>query len=192
MDFERLRIRLVGAGGHGIVFASRWLGMTLVLSGFEVSLRPYYSPAQRGGWSKCDMVISRVEEEPPIVDEIDVLVATLQSLYEDEIRRVRRGGVVIVEESTVKIRGIRSDVVEVPYGAFKVSLGIANDTRYGNAALVGFVCGFLGLASFNMVEEGIKRLGTRALETNLMVARKGFNDGVEYRKRYSALSSLTG
>ncbi len=191
MGFERLRIRLAGAGGHGIVFAGRWLGTTLVLSGLEVSLRPYYSPAQRGGWSKCDMVVTRAEEEPPILDEVDVLVVTLQSLYHEEIANVRPGGVVVVEADAVRDRSKRSDVIEVPYEAFRVSLRLSNEPRYGNAALVGFLCGFLGLAPLEKVEEALRKLGARNVETNIRVASKGYEDGIEYRKRYSVPPSFT-
>ncbi len=175
-------IRLAGAGGHGIVFAGRWLGLAHVLAGYEVSLRPYYSPAQRGGWSKCDMVISVGEEIPPILDELDILVSTLQSLYIDEIRNVRSGGIVVVDADSVKRRELRKDVVEIPYPAFRTSIEVAGRDRYGNAALVGFVAGLLGLIELDNLIEALKRLGARDFEANARVVEKGFRDGVEARK----------
>ncbi|NPA97667.1 MAG: hypothetical protein GXO32_08725 [Crenarchaeota archaeon] len=181
--YRELSIRFAGAGGHGIVFAGRWLGMALVIRGYEVSLRPYYSPAQRGGWSKCDMVLAVGEEVPPILDEVDVLVVTLQSLYLDEIGHVRRGGLVIVDADAVKQRGARSDVIELAYPAFKTSISVTGKDRYGNAALIGFISGLLDLVDVDTLLTALKRLGGRDLEANSAVLRKGYEDGVKVREQ---------
>ncbi len=179
---KELALRFAGAGGHGIVFAGRWIGTALVLEGYEVSLRPYYSPAQRGGWSKCDMVLSVDEEMPPIIDEVDVLVVTLQSLYFEEIGNVKKGGVIVLESDAIKERGARSDVIEIPYPAFKTSLEITGRDRYGNAALVGFVCGYLGLVNLDSLIEALKKLRVKEFEENVKVVKKGFEDGSKARK----------
>ena len=172
-----LVIRFAGAGGHGMVFAGRLLGTALALAGYEVTLRPYYSPAQRGGWSKCDLVVSTLEEIPPVVDELDVLVVTLQTLYDSDAAMVKRGGVVVFEKSTVVPK--RRDVEHVGVEAFKIAERVAGAPVFANSLLVGFVSSMLGLTNVDTLIEALERIRARQMDENMRALRAGYELGAK-------------
>jgi len=173
---KELVIRFAGAGGHGMVFAGRLLGTALALAGYEVTLRPYYSPAQRGGWSKCDLVVSTLEEIPPVVDELDVLVVTLQMLYDSDIVLVKRGGVVLFEKSTVRPREA-PDIEHVGIDAFKLAERVAGAPIFANSLLVGFVASAFSLTTLDTLLEALDRIHARQRDENARALKVGYELG---------------
>ena len=172
-----ISIRIAGAGGHGIVFAARVLGNALTKRGFNVAMRVAYSPAQRGGWSRADIVVSSEETIwNPIADELDVLIVTTQERYDAEIKDVRRGGYVIYEPEVVKPRDIEG-VKHIPIEAFKLSEAVTGSRIFGNSVLIGFFASASGLISLSLLEEVMRELGVRALDNNLKALRIGFERG---------------
>jgi len=160
-----------------MVFAGRLLGTALALAGYEVTLRPYYSPAQRGGWSKCDLVVSTLEEIPPVVDELDVLVVTLQTLYDSDVSLVKRNGVVVFERSTVAPK--RRDVEHVGVEAFKLAERVAGSSVFANSLLVGFVSSMLGLTNIDTLVEALERIHARQIDENVRALKVGYELGAK-------------
>ncbi len=171
-----LGIRIVGAGGHGIVLAGRILGSALVKRGLDVAMRVSYSPAQRGGWSRADIVVAKEIVWNPIADEVDVLIVTTQDRYDEEIKDVRRGGYVIYDMETVVPKYI-GEIIHIPVDAFKTAEAITGSRRFGNSVLIGFFASASGLLSLDLLEEVYKELGVKALESNLKALRAGFEKG---------------
>ncbi len=175
-----LELRMAGAGGHGIVFAGRLLGHALTMANYIVTLRPHYSPAQRGGWSKVDMVVSRSIDVPPVLEAPHIFVVTLQSLYEDEIQNVASGGFVLFDEETVKPEPTRSDVEYLPLPLFKLSQQITGNRRFANSVLVGILAAATKLVSLEHLVNALDLVGARNIEEN----RKALEAGYRYAEEH--------
>ena len=172
-----ISIRITGAGGHGIAFAARVLGNALTKRGFNVAMRISYSPAQRGGWSRADIVVSSEETIwNPIADELDVLIVTTQERYDAEVKDVKRGGYVIYESEVIKPRDIEG-VEQIPIEAFKLAEMVTGSRVFGNSVLIGFFASASGLIPLSLLEEVMRELEVRALDSNLKALRAGFERG---------------
>ena len=171
----RVEIRFAGLGGHGVVFGGRLIGYIASLEGFDASMTVAYSPAQRGGWSVADVIISDEEVLYPYVENPDALLATTQERYENEVGKVKRGGLVIYEESTVKPR--RGDVLHVGVPAFRLAEERAGSRMFANSFIVGVFLAVTKLAPLERGLEALEKLGARALEMNKKALEEGYRYG---------------
>ncbi|HDI02351.1 MAG TPA: hypothetical protein ENF93_01760 [Ignisphaera sp.] len=180
VNLLNINIRISGAGGHGIVFAGRVLGLAFTKKGYDVILRPSYSPAQRGGWSKVDMVVSDKEVLTPIFEEADILIVTTQDRYVEDIGIVREGRYVIYASETVNPHPLKKKVILIGVEAFRISEHVTGDRRFANSVLVGFFAGASKLIDLDTLISVYKELNVRALEENLEAVKAGFKEGSKY------------
>jgi 2-oxoglutarate ferredoxin oxidoreductase subunit gamma len=78
---SRSEIRLVGAGGQGIVTAGRILAEAAILSGANATHSQVYGPESRGGACRSDVVIATEEIGFPLADDIGLLVVLTSEAY---------------------------------------------------------------------------------------------------------------
>ncbi len=104
-SFAERRFKFAGYGGQGILS----LGLT-VAEAARIERRhtlwfPSYGPEQRGGSANCSVVVSGQPIGSPTVEHPDVLVCMNQPAYERFVGDVKKGGVVIVDETVpVKVQ----------------------------------------------------------------------------------------
>jgi 2-oxoglutarate ferredoxin oxidoreductase subunit gamma len=167
------KLRFIGAGGHGILTMGSILGTAAVVhDGKEAVMVIGYSPAQRGGWSRADVIVSDEPIDFPIFSSPDVLVSTTQETYELERGRVRRGGVVVYEAELVEAKrlpGVRQ------YGVYAFRKALELGLRQAaNMVLLGFINAMLRLVSDEAIEETIKsRIKRKYLDVNLRAYEEG-------------------
>jgi 2-oxoglutarate ferredoxin oxidoreductase subunit gamma len=150
-----VRLRLIGAGGHGILLAGNIIGTAAtVYSSKNATMVIAYSPAQRGGWSRADVVVSDEPIDFPIFDHPDVLVATTQETYDLEIGNVRSGGLIVYEEDTVK-PAVRGDVTQLGVPAFRTAIKVGFRIS-ANMVTLGFLTELLKLLPHESVKSAIK------------------------------------
>jgi len=99
---SELKLRLIGAGGHGILTLGRVIGSAAIKYDKECVMTIAYSPAQRGGWSRADVIISDDPIDYPIFVKPDILVTTTQETYDLEKGNVPKGKSIIYESTLVK------------------------------------------------------------------------------------------
>jgi len=175
----RIEIRIAGAGGHGIVFAGRLLGTALVEKGFEVFMRVSYSPAQRGGWSCADIVVSDREILSPLVESPHILVVTTQDRYDNEIANVRRDGYVVYESDTV--HPTNSSVARhIPVPAFRIAEKVAGSRQFGNSVLIGFLAYATRLVDLETLVRSLDKIGARAKDRNIKALEAGYSYAREH------------
>ena len=99
-----------GFGGQGVLSMGTTLAYAAMKEGREVSWMPSYGPEMRGGTANCIVNISDQPISSPIVTEYDVVVAlNLPSLTKFQ-PRVKEGGILIWESSTIKTPPTRTDI----------------------------------------------------------------------------------
>src|SRR5712691_1317504 len=113
-------------------------------------------------------------------DQVDILVAFNVATWQQDLRSVRPGGVVIHEE-VFSTAGTRTDVTyyAVPFAKLAKSK-IANDTlrkQLANMIYVGVVAGLLGIP-WEALEHGVKRqflAKPKAVQVNLDAVKVGLD-----------------
>ncbi len=179
---KRIELRIAGAGGHGIVFAGRLLGQALVEKDFDVFMTPFYTPAQRGGWSKVDIVVSDTSIDSPVVEEPDILVVTTQERYDNEIHHVKPSSIVIFTPETVIPRNFDL-AIHIPVTAFDRAEKIVGSRLYANTFLVGVIGAILGL-DISTLEKALNSIGARNIRENLIAISSGFEIGTRLKEVY--------
>ncbi len=167
-----LKIRLIGAGGHGILTLGRVLGETAVRYGKEAVMTIGYSPAQRGGWSRADVLISDSKIDYPIFTYPDILVATTQETYDLELPKLKRGGWLIYETSIVEPKDAQ-DINQVGINAIERAIKLGNRV-VANIIILGFMNTLLKIFPEDVVKEAIAaRVKKKYVDLNLKAYEVG-------------------
>jgi 2-oxoglutarate ferredoxin oxidoreductase subunit gamma len=177
MNENEIKIRLIGAGGHGILTLGRLIGETAIRNGKESVMTLAYSPAQRGGWSRADVIISEESIDYPIFTRPDILVTTTQETYELESINVPKGKSIIYESSLVEpveISGVRQIGIPAISKAIELGSGIV-----ANVIILGFMNTIFKIFPDELLVDVIRsRVKKKYLDMNL----KAFEIGMELGK----------
>ncbi|MCC6030618.1 MAG: pyruvate oxidoreductase [Desulfurococcales archaeon] len=168
-----LRIRIGGLGGHGILLAGRVLGTAAIYAGYDAIMTVAYSPEQRGGWSKADLVISDSEIDYPYIDEADILIVTTQEMFEREFKSLVNNGYLIYESSLVKPSQTSLNVRSIGIPAISLAEKTVKRRIAMNMVLVGGVTALSKIIDPKHVEEAIRstvRKGTEEMNVKAMYA----------------------
>ncbi len=188
-QLDQIRVRLMGLGGHGIVFAGRLLGMAAAMSGLDSVLTITYSPEQRGGWSKADVIIAKEMVDYPLIDEADLFLATTPQAFNLEFKSLRKGGVFIYESTIYKptIPDANNYVV-IPVPATEIAEKTTGRRLTMNVVLVGVVTAILEpMIKEDCIVNAIRNMTRRAgkLDTSVQEMNiKAFQAGLDYGRKY--------
>lgn len=126
-------IIISGFGGQGVLFAGSLLCHAAVIEGLHTTWIPAYGAEMRGGAANCSVHISDDEVSSPIVNMSDVVFA-LNLLSEQKFeKRVKPGGLLLINTSLVKIEPQRTDIEYLNIPLNKIA------TEQGHPALINVV-----------------------------------------------------
>ena len=188
-SLDQVRIRLMGLGGHGIVFAGRLLGMAAAMQGLDSILTITYSPEQRGGWSRADVIIAKEMVDYPLIDEADVFLATTQQAFSLEFKSLRKGGIFVYESTIYKpVIPNANDYTVIPVPATEIAENVTGRKLVMNVVLAGVIVATLEPlikeeAVINTIRGMTRRAGkldTTVQEMNI----KAFQAGLDYGRKY--------
>ena len=188
-QLDQIRIRLMGLGGHGIVFAGRLLGMAAAMGGLDSVLTITYSPEQRGGWSRADLIIAKEMVDYPLIDEADIFLATTQQAFNLEFKSLRKGGVFIYESTIYKpsIPNTNSYLV-IPVPATEIAEKVTGRRLTMNVVLVGVITSVLEpLLKEEHIINAIRNMTRRAGKLDVSIQEmniKAFQAGLDYGRKY--------
>ena len=188
-QLDQIRIRLMGLGGHGIVFAGRLLGMAAAIGGLDSILTITYSPEQRGGWSRADLIIAKEMVDYPLIDEADIFLATTQQAFNLEFKSLRKGGVFIYESTIYKpsIPNTNSYLV-IPVPATEIAEKVTGRRLTMNVVLVGVITSVLEpLLKEEHIINAIRNMTRRAGKLDVSIQEmniKAFQAGLDYGRKY--------
>lgn len=134
----KMKMFFAGSGGQGAIAIGLMIAKAAMEEGKEVTWMPSYGPEMRGGTANCTVIVSDNEISCPVIYEADVLVAmNLPSLRKFE-SRVRPGGWIFINSSTVLETSLRKDVHVIRIPANEKAQEIGND-RAANMVILGAV-----------------------------------------------------
>jgi 2-oxoglutarate ferredoxin oxidoreductase subunit gamma len=175
---ERWEATLAGSGGQGIISAGIILAEAAVLAGLNAVQTQSYGPESRGGASRAEVVLSEGEIDYPKTLSPDVLLALTAAACEKYARRVKSGGLLIVDELVEPVppgpyRVIRAPITRVASEEFGRPI-VANIVALGvlAAATDAVPLDALERAVLARVPKGTEELNGAALRRGYDVGRQ--------------------
>lgn len=176
---KRYEAIFAGIGGRGVLMAGQLLTHVGMHQYPHMLYFPSYGTEMRGGTSECTVVLSEAAIGSPVLTQSDILVIFDISQLKDFESRVKPGGFVILESSTLEEgQGVtRDDVRVIKVPALKMARELG-DVRVTNLILLGAYIQASGVLPPDLIEAELeKRLVSRGeqhlLEMNIKAFRLG-------------------
>lgn len=147
---------IAGYGGQGVLLAGNLLSYAAIHEGLNVSFFPAYGVEKRGGAAMCTVVFGDGDTGSPVVGEPSVSIVLNQLSYDKYAKKVKRGGICIVNSSlvnaeTADLPGCR--LLSVPMNSIAISLG---DLRMVNMVACGAYAAATGALKQESLLEALK------------------------------------
>lgn len=106
-----------GYGGQGVLFLGTVLSYAAVILGKHTTWIPSYGAEMRGGSANCSVHISDAEIASPLIENADVVIALNLPSFKKFEKRVKKGGVIILNSSLCEEAPSRDDInyLKVPF-----------------------------------------------------------------------------
>lgn len=126
-----------GFGGQGVLSMGALLAYAAMKEGKEVSWMPSYGPEMRGGTANCIVNISDQPISSPIVSAYDVAVVFNQPSLKKFEPKVKKGGILIWESTTIKEPPSRNDIEIYPIPAIEKATHNLKNIKVMNMLMLG-------------------------------------------------------
>jgi len=126
-----------GFGGQGVLSMGKLIAYAAMKEGKEISWMPSYGPEMRGGTANCMVNISDEPISSPVVNEYDVVVALNQPSLKKFESKVKKGGILIWESSTIKEPPTRTDIKVYPLPAIELASNELKNVKVMNMLILG-------------------------------------------------------
>jgi 2-oxoglutarate ferredoxin oxidoreductase subunit gamma len=173
----RIEVRFAGFGGQGIGLMGRLVGEAIALNekGKNSVMTQSYGPESRGGASSSDVVIDTEEIDYPKATELDYFVVMSEEAYDKYIPRLKKGGILFVEENLVTLdekADKAKKIFKIPATVIAESLG---SKLFANIAMLGFLCANTDdiVSEEALIEVMKRKIKARYVEKNLIAFQKG-------------------
>lgn len=174
-------IIIAGFGGQGVLFAGQLLAYAGMDAGKHVTWFPSYGPEMRGGTANCVVIISDDPIGAPIVSHPDIAVVLNRPSFDKYEPLVKKGGLLIVNNSLVTVESNRNDIdtIYVQANAIAEEWGTV---KMLNMVVVGALLAARPILPLEIVEKALVAhlpAGKQHLiEANLQVIRRGYEVGL--------------
>lgn len=172
MNYE---IIVAGFGGQGVLSLGQFIAYSAIEQDLQVTWMPSYGPEMRGGTANCNVVVSDKQVANPIVTNPDCLIAlNLPSLLKFE-STVKKGGLIIINDSLIKEKVTRTDVKVIRVDGEKIAEEAGNK-KAANIALLGALIKESKIISPENIEKGIAYMlknKPQLIDVNKKVFSKG-------------------
>lgn len=176
MTTDRVKIRLAGSGGHGVILAAIALAEAAgIYDGRYVCQTQSYGPEARGGNCKAEVVISNDPIDFPRAINLDILLVFNQSSLDEYFTDLKKDGVLIVNSDSCRQIQITS-AYEVPLASLaREKLGVPQAM---NMIALGALAAITGIVTKNAIREAVKSRAPRGTEEiNLKAVNLGLKEG---------------
>ncbi len=103
-------IIIAGFGGQGVLSMGQIIAYSAMKEGKEVSWMPAYGPEMRGGTANCIVIVSPKKVSSPIVTMFDSGVILNQPSLDKFASKIKPGGLLLCEQSTIITPSDRTDL----------------------------------------------------------------------------------
>jgi 2-oxoglutarate ferredoxin oxidoreductase subunit gamma len=145
-----------GFGGQGVLSMGKLLAYAAMKEGKEISWMPSYGPEMRGGTANCIVNISDEAISSPVVTEYDVVVALNQPSLKKFEPRVKKGGILIWESSTIKEGPTRNDIEIYALPAIDKATNELKNVKVMNMLVLGALVKLRGIVKRDTLMQALK------------------------------------
>jgi 2-oxoglutarate ferredoxin oxidoreductase subunit gamma len=145
-----------GFGGQGVLSMGMLLAYAAMKEGKEVSWMPSYGPEMRGGTANCIVNISDQPISSPIVSAYDVAVVFNQPSLKKFEPKVKKGGTLIWESTTIKEPPSRKDIEIYPIPAIDKATHDLKNVKVMNMLMLGVLLKINGIVKKETVLQALK------------------------------------
>ena len=169
---ERTEIRLVGAGGQGVILASVILAEAAVRAGRYACQTQSYGPEARGGACKAEAVISDEKIAYPEVTDPLFVMALTQKAADKYIKNLREDAIVVADSRVVLPEEAAN------YKVYQLPILETAEKEIGkavtaNMVATGVINHILGICPVEKLEEAVRNRvpkGTEEINVKAMKA----------------------
>ena len=174
--------RLAGTGGQGQVLAGIILADAAIsYDGLYATQSQSYGPESRGGASRAEVVISDEPIDYPKVTEANLLLCMSQQAYQKYRKDVAPDGIILVDESLVKVDNKGEDPRVVAEPITQTAIDEMGRAVVANIIALGLIVGLTSVITEEAAKQAITRRVPRGTgELNL----RAFSRGLEMAKRH--------
>lgn len=162
-----ISIIVSGYGGQGVLFLGTILSYSAMILEKNTTWIPAYGAEMRGGAANCSVKICDDEIASPIIENADIVIALNLPSFKKFEKRVKKGGVIILNSSLCDEAPERDDIEYVPVPFSK----LINDSKI--PAFINMVA----LGAFSAYTKYIKlSVLKQALQKAISTSRKHLLD----------------
>ena len=168
-------VMFAGFGGQGIMLIGQMLAYAGMHEGKEVVWLPSYGPEMRGGTAYCTVVVSDRAIGSPILDHFDSIAVLNRPSLDNFEKRVKPGGLLLINTSLIEISSSRTDIVKLEVPANEVALECGTG-KAANMAILGAYVGFTAAVEPASIEALVQKQFARKpklVEINMKVLERG-------------------
>lgn len=149
-------IIIAGFGGQGVLSMGKILSYSALMDDKETTWMPSYGPEQRGGTANVTVVISDDPISSPVLDTYDIAVILNQQSLDKFENKVKPGGTLIYDPSSIHRLPARTDIAIVAIDAMTAAIEMNNAKTY-NMILLGALLKKRPIVSVDAVIKGLKK-----------------------------------
>jgi len=177
-DFSLEELVIAGFGGQGVLS----MGMTLAYAGMvedkEITWMPSYGPEMRGGTANCITIISNKKISSPIISKFDTAIVLNQPSMDKFAPKVKSGGLIIYESSTIKEPSQRTDVEIFGIPAITEAL-LLKSSKTMNMIILGAYLYKKPIVKLDDIMTALEKVLPEKYHHTLPLNRKAMEKGVE-------------
>ena len=151
------RVIFAGLGGHGALTFGQFLAEAAATKYKHVSLFPYYATIMRGGESESTVTASNEEIDSPIVYDLEMAIATSPTMFRVIEKRMKAGGILLVDSSIIPEKVERKDVKVFYIAASRIATEEIVEPLASNLVLMGAYLEASKVLPVELVEEMMEK-----------------------------------
>jgi 2-oxoglutarate ferredoxin oxidoreductase subunit gamma len=179
---DRQEVRVSGFGGQGIILSGYIVGKAASIhDGKQATMVQAYGPEARGSACSSQVVVADEQIDFPYLSASDILVSMSQEAYDKFIGELREGGILLIDETLVKMGEIDKDIeiYSIPATEFAEELG---RKIVANIVMLGFVAGATDVVTADAMRQAVaSSVPAAAVDLNMKAFDKGYEYGVAQR-----------
>jgi len=134
---ERYEVIMAGLGGGGILTSGLLLASAAMSRYRHVSWFPSYAISKRGGLVECTVIYSSEEIASPLISQATAVIVAEAAQFGDFERRVRPGGLMLVESAGLQAQPSREDIQLIKVPAIETAIRLSGTSQGANLVLLG-------------------------------------------------------
>lgn len=169
---------VAGFGGQGVLSMGMTLAYAAMVENKEVSWMPSYGPEMRGGTANCITILSSNKISSPIISTFDTAIVLNQPSMEKFASRVKPGGLLLYESSSVVQPCNRTDIEIIGIPAIAEAMKMKN-AKVMNMIMLGAYLQLKRVVDNESIMEALKKVLPEKYHHLLAINEKALVKGEE-------------